>query len=241
MNGLAKTAGIATIAMLAGAAGFVGYRLLPSNQTSITRDSGETVSPEKQKATLQPRVSPIASVVPEYSLVNLAGQPTSVRSFDHPILIYNFWATWCAPCVREIPLLNQLRQDRRRQGVEVIGIAVDFREAVQNYLQKTTIDYPLLMGEQDGLDALDAFGIPSAFPVSVFADKDKRIVAVKLGELHADEAAFILDRVAELNAKSIDLAAAKQQIADKLRQFAVDRAKHDSSATGAALQQLDRD
>jgi thiol-disulfide isomerase/thioredoxin len=226
---------LALVALCAGAAGFGLYRAFVTPEISKSAELASTESPAKQK----PK-SPIPNEIPDYALLDSAGSRRSFRSFDQAVVIYNFWATWCAPCRREIPLLNRLRRERQYQGLEVVGVAVDFRADVMKYLQTTTVEYPLLIGEQDGLDALDAFGIPSAFPVSVFADQDKRIVAVKLGELHGDEAAFILDRIVELNAKSIDLAAAKQQISSKLRHLAQERAKSGPAPFDTASQQLDQ-
>ena len=147
----------------------------------------------------------IPEVLPDFTLATLEGPPRALSSYQHPSLIVNFWATWCAPCRREIPLLRQLRAERGARGVEVLGIAVDFREDVEKYVAKIGLDYPLMIGEEDGLAAADAFGIDPAFPFTVFADAQRRIVAVKVGELHADEAAFILDHIELLNAGRLPL------------------------------------
>lgn len=223
---------IALVAIVAAFAGFFLYRGFAPKTVLVEAPKAITVPPKEQSS---PVVVP--TQIPNVTLANRAGTPTSVLSFAKPIVIYNFWATWCAPCRREIPLLNQLRRERA-QSVEVVGIAVDFRDAVLKYADEIDISYPLLIGEEDGLEALDAFGVPGAFPVSVFADKDKRIVMVKLGELHADEAGFILDRIGDLNTGRLDMAGAKQQISAKLQEFAQNRAKAKSAASGAASQQL---
>ncbi len=167
---------------------------------------------------------PIPKYLPDFALATEAGPPRSLASFKHPSLVVNFWATWCAPCRREIPLLQTLRRDRREDGVEVVGIAVDFREAVLKYAREIGLDYPLLIGEQDGLAAAQAFGMDMVLPFTVFADAQRRIVALKVGELHADEAAYILDLVAEVNAGRLELAPAQTAIAAKLRVLAANRA-----------------
>ena len=74
---------------------------------------------------------------------------------------------------------------------------MDFREDVLKYAEETVIDYPLLIGEEDGLAAVKAVGMQPAFPFTIFADSQQRIVALKVGELHQDEADLILDRVAD--------------------------------------------
>jgi thiol-disulfide isomerase/thioredoxin len=168
-------------------------------------------------ATLDTRKIP--EVLPDFTLATLEGPPRALSSFTQPSLIVNFWATWCAPCRREIPLLRQLRTERASQGVEVVGVAVDFREDVVKYANDIGLDYPLLIGEEDGLAAADAFGINPVFPFTVFSDAERRIVAVKIGELHADEAAFILDHVQKINAGTLAVETARTLIRDELRRL----------------------
>ncbi len=116
-------------------------------------------------------------------------------------LIVNFWATWCAPCRKEIPLLQQLQRDRGADGFQVIGIAVDFRDKVLAYADEMQIEYPLLIGEQEALDAAAAFGVPTVgMPFTVFSDRQGRIVTAHLGELTAAEADLILDAVRRVDA-----------------------------------------
>jgi thiol-disulfide isomerase/thioredoxin len=158
-------------------------------------------------------------VLPDFALATPEGPLRKLSSFQHPSLIVNFWATWCAPCRREIPLLRQLRNERGERGVEVLGIAVDFREDVLKYAAKIGLDYPLLIGEEDGLAAADAFGIDPVFPFTVFADAKRRIVAVKVGELHADEAAFILDHIELLNAGRLTLEVVQTLIRAELQRL----------------------
>ena len=195
-------------ALLAGAAAY----LYLSSRAATPAANGSTTSGavpgalggEAAQAGRKPSRT-IPKVLPDFALATPEGPLRKLSSFQHPSLIVNFWATWCAPCRREIPLLRQLRNERGARGVEVVGIAVDFREDVLKYAAKIGLDYPLLIGEEDGLAAADAFGIDPVFPFTVFADAQRRIVAVKVGELHADEAAFILDHIELLNAGRLSL------------------------------------
>jgi thiol-disulfide isomerase/thioredoxin len=190
---------------------------------------GRGTVPEPETATPQTsdarpaRVVP--DVLPDFSLATLEGPPRTLSSFDYPSLIVNFWATWCAPCRREIPLLRELRTTRGDRGVEVVGIAVDFREDVERYAAEIGLDYPLLIGEEDGLAAADAFGVDPVFPFTIFADAERRIVALKIGELHADEAAFILDHIEKINAGSLPVELAREQIRAELRRLDAARAE----------------
>src|SRR5262249_25789285 len=98
------------------------------------------------------------------------------------------------------------------------------------YARDIGIDYPILIGEKEGYAAAESFGVALVLPFSVFADSKGRIVTLKIGELHANEAAYILDRVRDVDLQRLDLTAARQQIADKMRAFAIDRGKQAAAA-----------
>jgi thiol-disulfide isomerase/thioredoxin len=167
----------------------------------------------------------IPETLPDISLADRAGTLRSLTEWKGQPVVINFWATWCGPCRDEIPLLKSLRKERAADRLEVVGIAIDERQAVLKYAAEIGIDYPILMGEQDGYEAAERFGVALVLPFSVFADSQSRIVTLKIGELHADEAAFILDRVRDVDANRVSLADARRQIADKLRDFAAERGR----------------
>jgi thiol-disulfide isomerase/thioredoxin len=170
---------------------------------------------------------PIPATLPDIALGGIDGVKHKLSEWKGRPLMINFWATWCAPCRREIPLLKTLRRERAADGVEVVGIAVDFRDAVQRYAREMGIDYPVLVGEQDGLDAISAFGMDTVFPFTVFADRQGRIVTLKIGELHPEEGRFILDVIKSIDHGQADLPAAKKKISDGIAQLAAERAQHD--------------
>ncbi|MEO6079816.1 MAG: TlpA disulfide reductase family protein [Steroidobacteraceae bacterium] len=166
----------------------------------------------------------VPETLPQFELADRDGKKRTLKEWSGRPLMVNYWATWCGPCRREIPLLNSLRKQRASQRLEIIGIAVDFRDDVLKYAQETTIDYPLLIGEEDGLEAVKAMGMQPAFPFTVFADSKQRIVALKVGELHQDEADLILDRVLAIDAGKTPLATAREEITEGLKQIATRRA-----------------
>lgn len=227
-DGLRLPIAVAVICV-GGAAGFLAAHLGRVASTQAVVDTSPTPPPrevtEQAQEPQAPR--PIPTELPNISLADPGGIKHALSEWKGRPLLINFWATWCAPCRREIPLLKTIRHDRAKDGIEIVGIAVDFRDAVQKYAREMSIDYPVLVGEQDGLEAIAAFGMDTVFPFTVFADARGRIVTLKVGELHADEARLILDRVKGIDTGRIDLAAAKKEIADGIAALAAERAKHD--------------
>ncbi len=175
-----------------------------------------TRAPEPPPAPPATAVS-VPAVRPVFSLADTAGKVRSITEWDGRSLMVNFWATWCPPCRREIPLLNALQREHAGAGFQVIGVAVDLRESVLGYLKKTPVDYPVLIGEQDGLDAAKAFGVATTgFPFTIFTDRAGNIVTVFVGELHREEAGVILRAVLDINAGHTTLAQARPRIEEQL-------------------------
>ena len=161
--------------------------------------------------------SAVPEFLPEFTLMDLEGEPRSIRGWPGKSMIVNFWATWCAPCRREIPLLRELQQQHADEGFQLVGVAVDFREDVLKYANEIGIDYPVLVGEQDGLDAVTKFGQGSlGFPFTVFTDDQHRIVAFHLGELEQAELDILLEAVRQVNRGELTPAAARTVVARQL-------------------------
>jgi thiol-disulfide isomerase/thioredoxin len=165
--------------------------------------------------------SKIPDRLPQFALADRAGKATSIASFGGKSLIINFWATWCAPCRSEIPLLETLHSEWAGREVTVVGIAVDYRDKVLEFADRFKIGYPLLIGEQDALDAAAALGVESpVFPFTVFTDRRGEVVALYIGELHRPQAELILSEVQNLNKDLVELPAARRAIAEGLRALA---------------------
>lgn len=163
--------------------------------------------------------------LPAFTLADLEGVPTPIARWKGKSLVINFWATWCAPCRREIPMLGHLAAQWADRGVVVVGIAVDRAQAVANYAQELKIPYPLLVGEQDALDAALALGVESpVFPFTVFTDDAGDIVALYVGELHPPQADLILSRVQSVDRHELSLKEARRSIAAGLARLTTENA-----------------
>jgi thiol-disulfide isomerase/thioredoxin len=200
---------IAAIALLAGGAGFIIYQ--QSSGDSVA--TGALLGEAQAAVPAMSSPPPMATTLPEFSLQNRAGQMQSIRSWPGKSMIVNFWATWCGPCRKEIPLLKEIAKNEAKAGFQVVGIAVDFRDEVLKYADEINIDYPLLIGEQDGLAAADSFGVHSlGLPFTAFTDDKGRIVTMLMGELTKTKAKIILNTVKRVNKGELTPEAARASI-----------------------------
>jgi thiol-disulfide isomerase/thioredoxin len=230
--------GAVLAAVGAGAAGYIAYRVkhpapAPMEQAAASPEAAaSTDAASAPPGSPKPKAIPVT--LPDITLADRDGKPTKLASFGNRPLMVNFWATWCAPCRREIPLLNKIRMERKAQNGEIVGVAVDFREDVLEFVKKTPLNYPLLIGEEDGLAAAEAFGMGMGFPFSVFVDSQNRILTVKVGELHEDEANFAFDRLRDIDNGVVTHEAAQVMVAEAFREMAAERAKNEAREGPAA-------
>lgn len=122
------------------------------------------------------------------SFQDLAGKPRPLADWRGKILVLNFWATWCSPCLEEIPMLSAVRELYVSNGVEIIGIAVDQVSKVMEFSDKMQIRYPLLIAGADGLELMRRAGNSAGgLPYTVFLDREGTLVRRKLGTLERQE------------------------------------------------------
>ena len=118
----------------------------------------------------------------DFELNDIEGNRISISNWAGQDLIINFWATWCAPCLREIPLLKeyQLQND----SAQVIGIAVDRLEPVKNFINDIGFNYPILIGQSEAIGVAKMLGIDVfALPLTFFITKEGMITGTHIGEL----------------------------------------------------------
>jgi thiol-disulfide isomerase/thioredoxin len=197
-------------------------RIAPSLSGGIATPVG-IASPPIPSDMIDESAPPLVKIpdrLPQFSLSDLQGTPTPIDRWNGKSLVINFWATWCAPCRREIPLLQALSGEWGNRGVQVVGIAVDHRDQVSSYARELKIGYPVLVGEQDALDVATSLGFDSpVFPFTVFTDRRGEVVALYVGELHESQANLILSVVQNLNQDHIELKEARRIIAEGLQRL----------------------
>jgi thiol-disulfide isomerase/thioredoxin len=207
-----------TVVLSAAAAlGYLTYRSLaptagPPADTRGPEAVGLTPDPEGEQAEAAERR--LVDRLPEFSLQNLSGEPQSIGSWPNKPLLINFWATWCGPCLREIPMLKKT-QDAHPE-VQIVGIAVDKRDPVVTFADKMQFNYPILIGENEGWAAAAAFGVDFyALPFTVFTAGDGSVLGVHTGELHAEQIDEFVSTAAALGNGTLNIDAARSRIAGR--------------------------
>lgn len=128
------------------------------------------------------------------SFASLEGAPVAMAAFRGRPLLLNFWATWCPPCVEELPLLNRFYGERKAQGWQVLGVAVDQPPAVRKFLEKLPLEYPVAIATSGGMELGRALGnLQGGLPFTVVLGGDGRIRHRKIGQVQAQD----LDRWAD--------------------------------------------
>lgn len=118
----------------------------------------------------------------------LDGQPLAMAAFRGQPLLLNFWATWCPPCVEELPLLNRFYAEHRGRGWQVLGLAIDQAPAVQRFLARLPLDFPNVVAGLGGSDLGRQLGNASGgLPFTVVFDRQGRVAQRKLGQVKPED------------------------------------------------------
>ena len=105
-----------------------------------------------QRIRPQPVADPAVAAFWATALDGLDGQSVPLAGFRGRPLLVNFWATWCPPCVEELPLINAFFEQHRAKGWQVLGLAIDQPSAVRQWLQRRPLAFPVLLAGLQGTD-----------------------------------------------------------------------------------------
>lgn len=130
----------------------------------------------------------IGAQAPAFTLTDVDGQSHTLARWDGQLRLINFWAPWCGPCREEIPLLNSTYARYSKQGLTVIGIALDQAPAVRAYRDEMGMSYPLLLAGDEGIALTRAYGNrQGGIPYTVLVRPDGTIAAQHMGLLRAEQ------------------------------------------------------
>lgn len=187
MAGLSRQAlGAALIAVLAATGGFlVARQLQPA--APVIPEGVPRVPPANENLEGQP--------APALSLPDLDGRSRTLSEWRGRWLLVNFWATWCAPCMEEIPVLVAAQKAHAARGLQVLGIAMDDPEAVRPAIQKLGFNYPTLVGDEAVLLAMEQLGNSlGAIPYTVLIDPAGVIRFLEMGGIDASKLDLLVQR-----------------------------------------------
>ncbi len=120
----------------------------------------------------------------EFSLPDVLGKQHKISEWQGKILIINFWATWCPPCLKEIPEFIKLQNEFGKKGLQFIGIAIEDLQSVKEYLETININYPILIGGEQAIVLSHKLGnIINAVPFTLIINQQGKIIHRQPGEL----------------------------------------------------------
>ena len=129
----------------------------------------------------------LGDAVPALPVSHLDGSPHALGSQGRPMLI-NYWASWCPPCIEEMPLLDAFADAQGEDGVRVIGIALDDPDAATDFLARHPVGFPVFLEESSANDSSALLGnVRSVLPYSVLIGADGRLKKRKMGAFQGKE------------------------------------------------------
>jgi len=132
---------------------------------------------------------------PDFTLADTEDMPRSVSEWDGKLLIINFWATWCPPCLEEIPGFVRLQDEYAARGVQFLGVALDGVRNVRRFMAEQRMNYPSLHGERDAIALGKRYGNRfGALPYTVLVAPDGTVLRTHQGILREDEARRLIEQ-----------------------------------------------
>ena len=129
-----------------------------------------------------------AMAVSQASFYDLQEKVQPLAQWQGKVMVVNFWATWCPPCIAEIPEFIKIQKQYGKQGVQFIGIAIDQKSKVQAFATETGMNYPVLLGDLAGIDLARRIGnAQGGLPYTVIVDRKGNIVTTQLGTLSTEK------------------------------------------------------
>ncbi|MFZ6691199.1 TlpA disulfide reductase family protein [Undibacterium sp. SXout20W] len=135
------------------------------------------------------------------TLPDSAARPQALSQWKNHFLVVNFWATWCSPCVQEMPELSALQKEFQGKSVQIIGLGIDSPSNIADFAKKYEISYPLYVAGLDGSELSRQMGNQAGgLPFTVLINGNGKVVKtylgrLKMGELRADITKFSAEKL----------------------------------------------
>ncbi len=130
------------------------------------------------------------------SFVDLDGRARRLLEWRSQVIVCNFWATWCAPCREEVPLLVAAKQQYASRGLEVVGIGIDQAAKIREFAANFRVNYPMLVAGSEAIDIMRELGNKAgALPYTVLLDRSGRVAGQRLGAFRKEELAQVLTQL----------------------------------------------
>ena len=158
-------------------------------------------------------VDPGAPVFPSFTLADIDGNARDFSEWSGKHRLLNFWATWCAPCRREIPLLKEFQDEHGDNGFQIIGIAVDFPDEVAKYAVEAEFNYPILVGQEDAMAVAETSGVEFiGMPFTMIVAADGELINTHIGEIMDSHLEHIVRVLTLLDNGEIDKQSAREAL-----------------------------
>jgi len=129
-----------------------------------------------------------APAAPQMTLIDIEGENHRLADYRGQVIVMNFWATWCPPCIEEIPMLIEVQKERRDRGLRMLGPALDDPAPVKRFSEEYGINYPVFAAPSQIGPALSTMGdTQGALPYTVILDRQGRMVESHHGKLEKAE------------------------------------------------------
>jgi len=185
---------VVLVAFVAGGLGVVASLLGTGPGPLLRTELGQRVLGRALDASAPPPPAGLAvahrgEYLPALTLPSLDGHPTSLpAAFAGRPLLVNLWASWCRPCIEEMPELQRFATKQGTNGVQVVGIALDDPAAVRAFLQRVRVGYPILLDAPGPGDAGVRLGNPKGvLPYSILVSADGRLLKQHIGPFAAGD------------------------------------------------------
>ena len=116
------------------------------------------------------------------------GKPVDTTQWQGKVLVVNFWASWCPPCVEEMPTLDKLQAEFKSQNVLFVGIGIDSPSNIRQFLEMTPVSYPIVIGGLEGSNLSKQMGnSQGALPYTIIINSQGKSTSSKLGKISEEE------------------------------------------------------